>query len=67
MTSVSNVSYQPAAAYQGSPAEAHAEPRTGQTQPREAPAADTQRGDQHVTREEGKTASERGGRVDVKA
>lgn len=40
------VGYQPAVAYQGGPVNTpEQEPRSGRTQPRQAPAADTQRGD----------------------
>jgi hypothetical protein len=43
----SGVSYPTAVAYQGGQVNTpQQEPKTGQTQPREAPAADTQRGDQ---------------------
>lgn len=66
MVTTPNVSYQPAAAYQGEPVSApQQEPRSGQTQPREAPAADTQRGDQDSRQES--SSPNRGQTVDVKA
>ncbi len=56
--------YQPAVAYQGGAVgTSEQEPRTGQTQPRQAPAADTQRSaedndDRHA-------ASDRGRKVNI--
>ncbi|MCK5556024.1 MAG: hypothetical protein KAI76_07295 [Alphaproteobacteria bacterium] len=47
MTNVSNTSYQPAVAYQGEQVNTSLqEPKSGQTQPLKAPAADTQRSGQ---------------------
>jgi hypothetical protein len=59
-----NISYQPAVAYQGGQANtAQQEPKSGQTQPIQAPAADTQRGDQRSLQSD--DSQSRGQRVDV--
>ena len=67
MVSVPNVSYQPAAAYQGEHVNTpQQEPKSGETQPKQAPSADSQRGDQDNTRQES-SSSDRGKTIDVKA
>ncbi len=64
MVNATNTGYQPAVAYQGGPVNTpQQEPKSGQTQPKHAPAADTQRGDQRTHTEE---HSSRGKKVDVK-
>lgn len=66
MVSATNTnSYQSAVAYQGGQVNTpQQEPRSGQTQPKQAPAADTQRGDQENN---ASSNSNRGKSVDVKA
>jgi len=68
MSNVASVGgYQPSVAYQGdrvnTPEQA---PRESQTQPKQAPAADSQRGDQRASGEDA-SPDRRGGRVDVRA
>lgn len=67
MVNAPNTGYQPAVAYQGGPAvnTPQQEPKSGQTQPKQAPAADTQRGDQRSLASE--DSKNRGKSVDVKA
>lgn len=61
-----NVAYQPAVAYQGGLANtAQQEPKSGHTQPIQAPAADTQHSDDN-TKHSG-SSSDRGKHVDVHA
>jgi len=49
MVNATDTSYQPAVAYQGGQVNTpQQEPKSGQTQPTQAPAADTQRGDQRT-------------------
>jgi hypothetical protein len=58
------VSYQPAVAYQGGQVNTpEQEPRSGRTQPRQAPAADTQRGEQRSS----SSREDRGQLLDVTA
>lgn len=65
MVNAPNTGYQPAVAYQGGPVNTpQQEPKSGQTQPKQAPAADSQRADQRTHAEEN---SNRGKSVDVKA
>ena len=65
MVNAPNTGYQPAVAYQGGPVNTpQQEPKSGQTQPKQAPAADTQRGDQRTHAED---HADRGKKVDVKA
>ena len=64
MTDVSSASYQPAAAYQGESINTPAqEPKSGQTQPKQAPAADTQRGDPEGDKQS--LSHDRGKKLDV--
>lgn len=59
-----SVSYQPAVAYQGGPVNtAEQEPQNGRTQPLQAPAADSQHGDE----QHGSSGRERGQVLDVRA
>jgi hypothetical protein len=59
-----DTSYQPAVAYQGGPVNTpQQEPKSGQTQPIQAPAADTQRADQRTA----DSPDSRGQNVDVQA
>ena len=59
-----NTSYQPAVAYQGGQVNTpQQQPTSGQTQPIQAPAADTQSYDQ----QQSSSSNNRGGIVDVKA
>ena len=59
-----NTSYQPAVAYQGGQVNTpQQQPTSGQTQPIQAPAADTQSNDQ----QQSSSSNNRGGIVDVKA
>ena len=74
MVNAPNTGYQPAVAYQGGPSvnTPQQEPKSGQTQPKQAPAADTQRGDQRSlsspdNRNETAQNENRGKTVDVKA
>jgi hypothetical protein len=65
-----NVAYQPAVAYQGGLANtAQQDPKNGQTQPIQAPAADTQSSDQDTSRKSSSSSSSsssgRGSNVDV--
>jgi hypothetical protein len=63
MVNVPDAGYQPAVAYQGGPVNTpQQEPKSGQTQPKQAPAADTQRGDLSE-----RSTSQRGQSVDVRA
>lgn len=49
MVNATDTSYQPAVAYQGGQVNTpQQEPKSGQTQPTQAPAADTQRADQRT-------------------
>ena len=66
MVNATNISYQPAAAYQGEAINTpKQEPKTDQTQPKQAPAADTQHSDQQ--RSAKSQDSERGQKVDIVA
>ena len=66
MVNAPNTSYQPAVAYQGGQVNTtQQEPKTGRTQPKQAPAADTHRGDQQNDNSSSKES--RGKSVDVKA
>jgi hypothetical protein len=62
-----NVAYQPAVAYQGGLANtAQQEPKSGQTQPIQAPAADSQSSDQQSSQQSSSGSdSSRGSHVDV--
>lgn len=67
-----SVSYQPSTVYQGqAPLSApEQEPRSGQTQPREAAAADSQRSNEEKTGSDGGASSRQGGRgstLDIQA
>jgi hypothetical protein len=69
MVNAPDTGYQPAVAYQGGHINTpQQEPKSGQTQPKQAPAADTQRGDQKFSRDEDRSNSspDRGKSVDVK-
>jgi len=66
MTNVTGTSYQPAVAYQGGQVNTPMqEPKSGQTQPKQAPAADTQRGD--MEKDKHQSSYDRGSKLDVKA
>ncbi len=64
-----STSYQPTVAYQGGQINTpQQEVKSGETQPKQAPAADTQRGDQRTRDDNGPPASaDRGSNLDVKA
>lgn len=66
MVNVPNANYQPAIAYQGGVVNTpQQEPKSGQTQPRQAPVADTQHSEQRsLSAQDDKN---RGKEVDVKA
>ncbi|MFH1159226.1 MAG: hypothetical protein V1721_10175 [Pseudomonadota bacterium] len=67
MTDVSGTSYQPAVAYQGGPVNTPMqELKSGQTQPKQAPAADTQRGDLEKN-DKRPSSYDRGTKIDVSA
>ncbi len=57
-----NVAYQPAVAYQGGTVNTpHQEPKTDQTQPKQAPAASTQHGDgKHTSKNSGNGGGQQG-------
>jgi hypothetical protein len=66
MVNATDTGYQPAVAYQGGHVNTpQQEPKSGQTQPKQAPAADTQRGDQKSARDEQSSSPDRGKSVDV--
>ncbi len=70
MVNAPNTVYQPAVAYQGGTTvnTPQQEPKSGQTQPKQAPAADTQRGDQRsLASQDSQDSRDRGKSVDVKA
>jgi hypothetical protein len=69
MVNSTSASYQPAVAYQGGQINTpQQEPREAQTQPVQAPSADSQRGDQRDLTSDDKSASgDCGTTVDVKA
>ncbi len=66
MVNVPNTTYQPAVAYQGGQVNTpQQEPKSGQTQPKQAPVADTQHSEQRsLSAQDDKN---RGKEVDVKA
>lgn len=66
MVDAVNTGYQPAVAYQGGPVSTSPqEPKSGQTQPLQAPAADTQRGDLDLQRD-GDDGGQGRKRLDIK-
>ena len=66
MVNGTNTSYAPAVAYQGGPVNTpQQDPKSGETQPIQAPAADTQRGDQES--QDSRDNQDRGHTVDVSA
>ncbi len=66
MMNGTNTTYQPAVAYQGGQVNTpQQDPKSGQTQPIQAPAADTQGSDQQSS--QGSNSQGRGNAVDVQA